>query len=286
MVSVVNIFTIGATRIPHRVHGFDPADSWCWRAEVEGEGCAQQAEKELCARDAGRSRATVLIWLLNADCCISALARSVLASLALALHAATAGPRHGSCQTLTTLTLTQRSLFPQLCVSSMRFTCSGPAFYTWRLLPLICLKLLAGVCASYETGLLPLFAYVTLLLLLPLSYFLGAVAFPRRIHVLPKLFTCWLIVCRCFRGLCFGFIGAIFACQDEDIGRPVLKSYPPPKDGSSAAKKVKFWGGNIVVSAALKFRRNFQAEIAVILFGRKNCPANLNSREQQAIPDD
>ena len=55
----------------------------------------------------------------------------------------------------------------------MRFTCSGPAFYTWRLLPLICLKLLAGVCASYETGLLPLFAYVTLLLLLPLSYFLG-----------------------------------------------------------------------------------------------------------------
>ena len=55
----------------------------------------------------------------------------------------------------------------------MRFTCSGPAFYTWRLLPLIRLKLLAGVCASYETGLLPLFAYVTLLLLLPLSYFLG-----------------------------------------------------------------------------------------------------------------
>ena len=96
-----------------------------------------------------------------------------MASLALALHAATAGPRHGSCQTLTTLTLTQRSLFPQLCVSSMRFTCSGPAFYTWRLLPLIRLKLLAGVCASYETGLLPLFAYVTLLLLLPLSYFLG-----------------------------------------------------------------------------------------------------------------
>ena len=52
-----------------------------------------------------------------------------------------------------------------------RFMCSAPAFYAWRRLPLISLKLLVGMCV-YETGLLLLFAYVALLLL-PLSFFLG-----------------------------------------------------------------------------------------------------------------
>ena len=39
--------------------------------------------------------------------------------------------------------------------------CSTPAFYAWRRLPLICLKLL--VDCVYETGLLLLFANVALL---------------------------------------------------------------------------------------------------------------------------
>ena len=48
--------------------------------------------------------------------------------------------------------------------------CSALAFCAWRCLPLICLKLLIGVCV--RDGLAALFAYIALLLL-PLSFFLG-----------------------------------------------------------------------------------------------------------------
>jgi len=76
------------------------ADGWCWRAEVKvgghagGRHCRSRWTRNG-ARDAGRGR--VWVDLVAA----AALACSVLASLALALHAAsTAEPRHWSCQAL------------------------------------------------------------------------------------------------------------------------------------------------------------------------------------------
>ena len=70
----------------------------------------------------------------------AALACSVLASLAFALHAAsTARPRHGSCQTLITLTRRPLSVSRALHVLNS-------CVLTWRRLPLICLKLLISVC--------------------------------------------------------------------------------------------------------------------------------------------
>ena len=78
---------------------------------------------------------------------------SALASLALALHAATTStrPRHGSCQALF-ITLTRQpeplsdSVSRALFMYMLMFMCSTPAFCAWRRLPLICLKLSVGVC--------------------------------------------------------------------------------------------------------------------------------------------
>ena len=56
----------------------------------------------------------------------AALACSVLASLALALHAATARPRHGSCQTLITLTRRPLSVSRALHVFSSCVLCLAP----------------------------------------------------------------------------------------------------------------------------------------------------------------
>ena len=51
-----------------------------------------------------------------------------------------------------------------------RFMCSAPAFCAWRLLPLICLKLLVGVCVRDGLG---ASVCVCRTSLLPLSFFLG-----------------------------------------------------------------------------------------------------------------
>ena len=68
--------------------------------------------------------------------------------------------------------------------------CSAPTFCAWRRLPLICLKLLVGVCVRdglaaslfiiFNIGIfvlsriyIYLYIYVVALLLLPLSFFLG-----------------------------------------------------------------------------------------------------------------
>ena len=125
-----------------------------------------------------------------------------MASLALALHAATARPRHGSCQTL--ITLTRRSLS----VSRALHVLSSCVLCAWRRLPLICWKLLVGVCDVYETGLLLQFAYIALLLL-PLSFgvrapSLSLVGFIFVIEVRsgsPWLIVILMVRC-CFGGLC------------------------------------------------------------------------------------
>ena len=97
----------------------------------------------------------------------AALACSVLASLALTLHAATARPRHGSCQTLITLTRRPLSVSRALHVLSSCVLCLAPP----------AVELLEAldwcVCTRRQTGLLLLFAYIALLLL-PLSFGVGA----------------------------------------------------------------------------------------------------------------
>ena len=76
----------------------------------------------------------------------AALACSVLASLALALHAATARPRHGSCQTLITLTRRPLSVARRTRASCAQLLLLRSDFCAWRRLLLICWKLLIGVC--------------------------------------------------------------------------------------------------------------------------------------------
>ena len=82
---------------------------------------------------------------------------------ALALHAATAQPRRGTCQALITLTRRPLSVSRALHVLSSCVLCLAP--------PAVDLLEALGRCV-YETGLLLLFAYIALLLL-PLSFFLG-----------------------------------------------------------------------------------------------------------------
>ena len=97
--------------------------------------------------DAARRRARQgireyeLIWLLQQR--LRAVC-SVLASLAFALHAATAWPRHGRWELSDLDHSTLSCGDPSACHA--RFMCSAPAFCAWRRLPLICLKLLVGVC--------------------------------------------------------------------------------------------------------------------------------------------
>ena len=98
----------------------------------------QTPETDTEERSRRRARQSMRVDLVAA----AALACSVLASLALALHAATSGPRHGSFQAL--ISLTRRHLSS---ACHARFMCSAPALCAWRRVPLICcLKLLVGVC--------------------------------------------------------------------------------------------------------------------------------------------
>ena len=96
---------------------------------------------------------------------VAALACSVLASLALALHAATARPRHGSCQALIPLMRQPLSVSRALHVLSSCVLCLAPPAVD------MLIEALGRCVRVYETGLLLLFAYIALLLL-PLSFFL------------------------------------------------------------------------------------------------------------------
>jgi len=116
------------------------------------------------------------------------------------LRAATARPRHGSCQTLITLTRRPLSVSRALHVLSSCVLCA------WRRLPLICLKLLVGVCVRdglaasvcvYRTS-------AASVELRPRGW--RAVAFPRWLHLRDQSGSTWLIVILmvrcCFGGLC------------------------------------------------------------------------------------
>ena len=89
-----------------------------------------------------------------------------MCSLALALHAATARPRHESCQAVITLTWRPLSVSHALHVLSFCVLClqAPPAVNLLE-------ALVVGVCVC-DGLLLLLFAYVALLLL-PLRFFLG-----------------------------------------------------------------------------------------------------------------
>ena len=130
---------------------------------------------------------------------VAALACSVLASLALALHAATARPRHGSCQAFITLKRRYLSVSRALHVLSSCVLC------LWRRLPLVCLKLFVGVCTRRACSFLLLFAYISQsntasVELRPRVW--RAVAFLRWVRV--QSCSTWLILIArcCFGGMC------------------------------------------------------------------------------------
>ena len=109
----------------------------------------------------------------------AALACSVLASLALALHAATARPRHGSFQTLVTLTRRSLSMSRALHVLSSCVLCLAPPAVSLleKLLNLMGVCVQGGLAASvcvYRTS-------AASAELLPRGW--GAIAFPRWLHV-------------------------------------------------------------------------------------------------------
>jgi hypothetical protein len=155
-----------------------------------------------------------------------------MASLALALHAASARPRHGSCQTLITLTRRPLSVSRALHVLSSCVLCLA--------LPAVAL-LEPGSCWSvcvYETDLLLLFAYIALLLLrasvelLPRGW--RAVAFPRWLNA--QSCSTWLIVILvvrrcCFGGLCVYETGLLLVCACR---RTSAASVEPLPRGSRA----------------------------------------------------
>ena len=100
-------------------------------------------------------------------------------------------PRLGSCQAL--IALTRR---PLSFACHARFMFSAPAFCAWRRLPLICLKLLVGLCV--RDGLAASFCVCRTSAdsVEPLPRGSRAVAFPRWLHVLSC--STWLIVpCSC-----------------------------------------------------------------------------------------
>ena len=157
------------------------ANDWCWGAESDGE--SNRRRRTLL--DARRGRVRVCVDLVAA----AALACRVLASLALALHATTARPRHGSCQTLITLTRRPLSVSRALHVLSSCVLCA------WRRLPLICWKLLmVDLCVCTRRACcLTVSVHRTSAAsveLFPRGW--RAVAFPRWLHV--HSCSTWLIV--------------------------------------------------------------------------------------------
>ena len=124
----------------------------------------------------------------------------LLASQALALHAATARSRHGSCQTLTTLTRRPLSVSRAPHVLSSCVPCLAPPAVDLLEALGRCVRvrdrLAASVCECRTSA-----ASVEL-------RYRGwrPVAFPRWLNVLSC--SKWLVVRCCIRGLCLGFIGA------------------------------------------------------------------------------
>ncbi len=87
--------------------------------------------------------------------------------------------------------------------------CSAPAFCAWRRLPLICWKLLIGVCVrdGLAASVCVYRTFAASVELRPRGW--RAVAFPRWVQGLSCL--TWLIVRCCITRLCYGFmfIGAL-----------------------------------------------------------------------------
>ena len=112
----------------------------------------------------------------------------------------TARPRHGSCQTL--ITLTRRSLS----VSRALHVLSSCVLCAWRRLLLICWKLLIGVCVrdGLAASVCVYRTFAASVELRPRGW--RAVAFPRWLHLRDQDDSTWLIVILivrcCFGGLC------------------------------------------------------------------------------------
>ena len=115
-----------------------------------------------------------------------------MASLALALHAAIAQPRHGSCQTL--ITLTRRPLSVSLRASCAHQLLRSDCFCAWRRLLLICWKLLIGVCVRDGLAASVCVYRTSAASVEPRPRGWRAVAFPRWLHDQSESGSTWLIV--------------------------------------------------------------------------------------------
>ena len=138
-----------------------------------------EAETEQYSRRRARQRIREyeLIWLLQAA---TALACCVFASLALALHAATAWPRHGSRQALITIMRRPLSVSRALHVLRSCVLCLAPPAVALleALDRCVCTRRACCFCLLRRISHLPL-------LPLPLSFFLGLAR-----RCLPSLASC------------------------------------------------------------------------------------------------
>jgi len=149
----------------------DISGSSCPPSPTTGAGAQKPKVRQSPETDAARRRARQiireyeLIWLLQQR--LRAVCSVLASSLALALHAAaTARPRHGSCQTLVTLTRRPLSVSRALHVLSSCVLCLAPPAVDL-------LKALDRcVCTRRACCFCLVFVYIALLLL-PLSFVLG-----------------------------------------------------------------------------------------------------------------
>ena len=186
----------GIWRIPARISGpkcpicpresTAVADGSCWRAEAKGG--ADAGDGRSAALSAHRARQSREYESICSSACVQCLGLT------------------GACAACSHCTATAWELSdidhshaatPQASACHTRFMCSAPAFCAWRRLPLICLKLLVGVCVRdglaasvcvYRTS-------AASVELLPRGW--RAVAFPRWLHVKCCSTTTWLIVPCC-----------------------------------------------------------------------------------------
>ena len=170
------------------------ADDWCLRAEAGGEGHAVEAETEQRSRRRARQsiREYALIWLLQQRLRAVSWPHWRLRCMQ---------PLHGHGMGGVRPWSLSRGV-PSACHA--RFMCSAPGFFAWRRLPLICLKLLVGVCVrdGFAASVCVYRTSAASVELLPRGW--RAVAFPRWLHV--RSCSTWLIVILmgrcCFGGSC------------------------------------------------------------------------------------
>ena len=206
-------------------------------------------EAETQQRSRRRARQSIREYELMVDLvAAAALACSVLASLAFALHAAsTARPRHGSCQTLITLTRRPLSVSRALHVLRNCVLCLAPA-------PAVDLLEALGRCVCVRDGLAAsVCVYRTSAASVePLPRCWRAVPFPRWLHILSSKL---LDVAHCsllHQLLCFGFSGANSnSIRMNSIHRAASSRFPSL--ASSSKLKAARHGLFFVVASALVF---------------------------------